>query len=120
MRIVLFKDSETSFLQALEGAGIPYERSTPMPGQVMASGSIIAIAQAVTAAAPVAAVLVAWIRARASRKIILTLSTNKVIHLEGYSVEQAQELLLTTTQLAAIDTKSTAQPETLMPPPSTN
>ena len=73
MRVALFKDSQASFTEALQGADIPYEELRPAPGQVMAAGMLITIAQTAAITAPIATVFVAWLRARASRKVMLTL-----------------------------------------------
>ena len=109
MRVALFKDSQALFLQALDEADISYEELRPMPGQVMASGSMVLIAQTAAIAGSIATVLVAWIKARASRKIILTLQGNKVIHLEGYTAEQVRELLPLVEHMTAIDTQPAKQ-----------
>jgi len=93
VRITLFKHSERSFLQALEEAEIPYDEEKLEPGQIMASGAMVTVAQTAAIAGAIASVLVAWIRARASRKIILTLRDGKIIHLEGQTVDRVEELL---------------------------
>ncbi|ANX03266.1 effector-associated constant component EACC1 [Immundisolibacter cernigliae] len=108
MRIALFKDSRESFIQALDGAGVAYEELRAPPGQVMAAGTMIAVAQTAAVAGPIAAVLVAWLKARASRKVILTLHDKRIVHLEGYSVEQVKELLPLVDHGTAIDTKPPA------------
>ena len=109
MRVALFKDSQASFLQALDEAGIPYEEVRFAPGQVMASGSMVLIAQTAAVAGSIATVLVAWIKARASRKIILTLQGNKIVHLETCTVDQVRELLPLVEQMTAIDTQPEEQ-----------
>ncbi|WP_376697577.1 effector-associated constant component EACC1, partial [Wenzhouxiangella sp. EGI_FJ10305] len=93
MRIVLFKHSEKSFLQALNQADISYKEETLEPGQIVASGALVTVAQTAAIAGAIASVLVAWIRARASRKIILTLENGQSFHLEGASVDKVEELL---------------------------
>lgn len=105
MRIALFKDSQASFLQALDDAGVPYEERRIAPGQVMAGGAMVAIAQTAATAGAVATVLVAWLKARASRKVILTLHDKRIVHLEGYSVDQVRELLPLVDHGTAIDTQ---------------
>lgn len=109
MRIALFKDSRESFTQALREAGVDYEELRVPPGEVMASGSMIAVAQTAAVAGPIAAVLVAWLKARASRKVILTLHDKRIVHLEGYSVEQVKEVLPLVDHGTAIDTKPPAE-----------
>ena len=93
MLVALFKHSEESFLQILTEAEIPYEQEKHAPGQIMASGALITIAQTAAIAGAIASVLVAWIRARASRTIILTLKDGTIIHLKGESVDRVEELL---------------------------
>jgi Effector Associated Constant Component 1 len=109
VRVTLFKDSQESVLQALNEAGISYEELRPVPGQVRASGAMVVIAQTAAIAGSIATVLVAWIKARASRKIILTLHGHKVVHLEGYTVEQVRELLPLVDHMTAIDTQPAEQ-----------
>jgi len=110
LRLTLFKDSESSFTQALEEARIEYRKITPMPGAVMASGVAVEIAQTVATSSAIAAVLVAWIRARASRKVILTTATNEVIHIEGCSVKEVKGLLPLIRNGAVIDTARPSEP----------
>ena len=105
MRIALFKDSRASFLQDLSEAGIDFEESQPIPGRIMASATYVAIAQIAAVSGAVATVLVAWIKARASRKVILTLKDQKIVHLEGYSAKEVEALLKITESVAVIDTK---------------
>lgn len=105
MRIALFKDSRASFLQDLSEAGIDFEESQPIPGRIMASATYVAIAQIAAVSGAVATVLVAWIKARASRKVILTLKDQKIVHLEGYSAKEVEALLKITESVAVVDTK---------------
>ena len=67
-------------------------------------------------AGSVAAVLVAWLKARASRKVILTLRDKRIVHIEGYSVEQVKELLPSVDHGTAFDQagKGTANEESLI------
>jgi hypothetical protein len=102
----LFKYSEDSFLTALDEQGIQYNSRTFFPpGEIMASGAFIEIAQAVASSAALAGVAVAWIKARASRKIIITRQDGQSVHLEGYSVADAEKIFATAVRVAVIDTK---------------
>lgn len=106
MRLALFKDSHSSFTQALDDGGVPYQELRPTPGQIMASGTVVAVAYTTAISGAIATVLVAWLKARASRKVILTLKGQKVVHLEGYSVEQVKELLPLVENGSVIDVES--------------
>lgn len=103
MRIALFKDSRASFLQDLSKAGVDFEESRPIPGRLMASATYVAIAQIAAVSGAVATVLVAWIKARASRKVILTLNDKNIVHLEGYSTTEVEALLKITESVTVID-----------------
>jgi len=116
LRIALFKDSQASFIQILDDVGVPYEELRAPPGQIMASGTMIVIAQTAAIAGAVATVLVAWLKARASRKVILTLHDKRIVHLEGYSVEQVRELLPLVDQGTAIDTRPAEKPDNSVKP----
>lgn len=118
IRIDLFKDSERSFLHALDQAGIAYQRRTPQFGVILNSGLAVTIgAVAGSAATALATVLVAWLKARSSRKIIVTLESRGTVQIEGYSVEQVRDLVPTITHLAAIDTRPpTDSPDQREPP----
>ena len=107
----LFKDSEKSFLAALDEGAIAYDPVAVCSGQVMASGNFIAIAQTFVCSTAFATIVVAWIKARSSRKIIITTNDNQVVHLEGYSVAQATEILALAKHVAIIDTRKPDQSE---------
>ncbi len=118
MRIALFKDSRASFLQDLSESGIIFEEIKPMPGSIMASGTYVAVAQTAAVASAVAAVLVAWLNARASRKVILTLKDKQIVHLEGYSVEEVKQLINMTETATVIDTKPVSSESNQSPQPT--
>ncbi len=108
MKVLLLGPGSDSFIAALDEAGIEYERRNPkpQPGVIMnASGDIVQFLEHAIPWASIATVLVAWIRARASRKIIVTTTDNKVVHTEGYSVEQFEKILTQAREIAIIDTK---------------
>lgn len=118
MRVALFKDSQASFLQGLNEAGIPFEELKAASGSVMASGAMVIIAQTVAIAGAIAPVLVAWLKGRASRKIILTLQDRTIIHVEGYSLEQVRELIPLIASMTAIDTSPAEQSNPSVQPPA--
>jgi hypothetical protein len=72
----------------------------------MASGALVTVAQTAAIAGAIASVLVAWIRARCSRKISLTLKDGTIVHLEGEPVDRVEELLPLVQRVDAIDTES--------------
>jgi hypothetical protein len=70
-----------------------------------ATGEVLQFIEHAIPWASLAGVAVAWLRARANRKIIVTTKDNKVIHTEGYSVEQFADILTKAREFTAIDTK---------------
>jgi hypothetical protein len=108
--ITLFKDSRDSFLAALDQQSVAYNPVAALSGQVMASGTFVAIAQAVASSTAFAAIVVAWLKGRASRKIIVTTEDNRVFHLEGYSLADAEKILSMAARVTVIDTQKPDQP----------
>jgi len=106
--VALFKDSEKSFLAALDEKGIIHSR-----GQTFSTGpqasSIVEAITAISEAMPwnaLAKVIVEWIKARKSRKIIITTEDNRIFHAEGYSVKEIEKILSEAVNVTVIDTKS--------------
>jgi hypothetical protein len=111
MRVLLLGPGSNSFPAALDEAGIRYEKHTPRPPPgviVNATGEILHFVEHVVTATSLATVLVAWIHGRASRKIIVTTKDEKVIHIEGYSVEQFEKILADAREVSVIDTQKSA------------
>ena len=106
MRVVLFKNSEVSFLQLLDDTDVSYEKLYPASSSIMASGTMIVLGQTAAIAGSMAAIIVAWLKARSSRKVIITLKDKQIVHLEGYSASEVKELLQLAEQIAVIDTLS--------------
>ncbi len=108
MRVLLLGPGSDSFPATLQDAGIEHQLlpRRPQPGVIMnATGDILQFIGHAVPWASVATFMVAWLRARASRKIIVTTKDNKVIHTEGYSVEQFEQVLTDAREVAVIDTK---------------
>jgi hypothetical protein len=89
----------------LDAAGVKYDTSVPTPGVIhAAAGDILNIAHDAAPYAAIAAVLIAWVRARATRAITLTLNDFKIIHAKGYSVDDLEVILRITKRVDVIDT----------------
>ena len=107
LRLNLFKDSEESFLAALDAEGIRHSRLELFSTQPQASG-IVETISAISDAMPwnsIAKVMVAWIEARKSRKIIITTNDHAVVHIEGCSIKEVENVLKSTLNATVIDTK---------------
>ena len=111
MVISLLGVGSETLLADFDAAGIQYVRRRPEPGQVMNAGEWIEIAKASAPLAAIATVAVAWIRARASRKVIITLDDNTILHAEGLSVDEVERLLPKAKTIAALETKKPDNPK---------
>ncbi|NSL56874.1 hypothetical protein [Uliginosibacterium aquaticum] len=108
IEINLFKDSREPFLKMLTDENIEYgEIHKFSVGAVLASGTSIGVSL-IQASAPwvaFSAVLVAWIRSRSSRKVIITTKDHVVIHIEGMSQQDVEKILDRVENITVIDTK---------------
>lgn len=110
MVISLLGVGSETLLADFDAAGIQYVRRRPEPGQVMNAGEWIEIAKVVPWVA-IAKVLVEWIRARASRKVIITLDDNSIFYAEGLSVDEVERLLPKAKTIVAAETKKPDNPK---------
>jgi Effector Associated Constant Component 1 len=99
---LLGKDSKT-LLQDFDAANVEYSVRRPRPGVIMNSGEVVEILSVAIPA--VATVFVAWLNTRQTRKIIITLNDNTIVHVEGRSVAEVEKLLIIAKTIVAIDAK---------------
>ncbi|MBI1175377.1 MAG: hypothetical protein GC139_08965 [Sideroxydans sp.] len=102
----VFKDSATSFTEALSANGIEFSRRIQLAEGPMAAGWIIDVFSAVKEATPwgaLAVVIVAWLKAKSNRKVIITSRDNEVVHTEGLSVEDTIKILERAKDIAIIE-----------------
>ena len=111
----VFKDSFRPFLELLNENNVQYQMHETRSGVPMASSRIVEIIQAVGAAsmwAGLAAVLVAFIKGRTGRKVIITTKDNTVVHAEGLTAAELERILDMAKNVAVIDTgKPSSAPE---------
>lgn len=108
IKVILFKDSKDSFLPMLNEKGVKYSLVPVRPGVVMAAGETIEILKAFGEASPFAAlawVLVEWIKAKSSRKLIIQTKNKEIVHLEGYGIKEIEKLLDRSENITVIETK---------------
>ena len=92
-----------SLLSDFDAAGVSYAERHPQPGVMMNAGEWVEIASASIQAAGV--VLAAWLHARNSRKVVLTMKDDKIEHLEGRSAEEIAALLKVAKKIVVMETK---------------
>lgn len=102
----LFNDSAEAFLALLEEHGIKYQARPIRLGVPMAAGETVEIIKAIGSIVffpSLATVIVAFIRARRGRKVIVTTEGNTVVHLEGMSPKEIEQILSQAQNITAID-----------------
>lgn len=109
IRVFVFKDSEAPVLALLEKHGLTYVRRTPTPGAIMASGDWVEILKTATIAAPLATVVVAFLKHRHGRKVIITCEDRTVIHAENLTEAELLLVLDRAQSITAIDTGKDAK-----------
>lgn len=109
----VFKESFGPFVQLLNDHRVAYRMREVRTGVPMASSGVVEIVQAVGNAAmwgALAAVVVAFINSRRGRKVIITTKDNTVVHAEGLSPKELEQVLAQAKALSAIDpTKGAAE-----------
>lgn len=105
----LFKNSYKPFTDLLVQNGVTFEERHPPAGVIMNAGETVEILNALqipSIAASLATVICAFVRARSSRKIIITLKDNQIVHAEGYSEKEIQSILSNVKNITAIETEN--------------
>lgn len=107
LRVNVFRDSHEPFTNLLKENKIEYYGIALNSFGPVNAGEILEIIKTVgnTALWPsLATVVVAFIRARKSRKIIIQTKDNQILHAEGFSVEEISKLLENARDITVIDT----------------
>lgn len=97
----------------LKENNIEFEERRPAPGQIVASGEVIEIITAIAAiAAPLATLIVGWLnRPHKSRKGIVQTNDNRIVHLEGCTIEQLTIIVSEASSMSLIQpTKDDPEP----------
>ena len=106
IQVFLFKDSYEPFVALLQEAGIEFSKRPPLrTGVVMNSGLEIGIGAVIVG--HVARVIVAYLKAQQSRKVIITTKANAVVHFqaEGLSQAELERVIPQVRNMTVIDTK---------------
>ena len=106
LEISLLGIGSETLLADLNAANIPYSRRARFSAAPVNGPELIRIAADVleALAVPIAGVLVAWIKARSSRRLIIK-SGGKEVRLEGYSLSEVQAALHLADHISALETK---------------
>lgn len=106
LQVRLFKDSRDPFVQLLDEHKLAYRAREIRPGVIMAAGEtleLIKVVGNVAIWASLAQVIVAFIKVRSSRKVIITLRDGTAVHAEGLNQKELEKVLEQARDFAAID-----------------
>lgn len=102
LQVHLFKDSYEPFTELLAQNNIDF-KERKLPFKVMASSSIIEIIADASLWGALAIVLIAWIKSKAGRTVIVTTEDNQVVHIQGYSAKQVEKILESAKDATVLD-----------------
>jgi hypothetical protein len=83
---------------------IKYQMREIRSGAIMASSEVIEVIANASIWISLASVIVAFIKAKNSREVIITTKDNKIIHAKGLDSKQLQSVLQQAKDIKAIDT----------------
>ena len=101
--IHVFKDSFGPVLELLNQNDVEYQMREQRSGVGMASSGVIEIIVNASMWVSLATVIIAFIKAKNSREVIITTKDNTVIHAKGLDSRQLQNVLEQAKQVTAID-----------------
>jgi len=110
IRVNVFKDSAEPFTELLNEHQIEYYGVALNTSGPINAGEMIEIIKTIGNASvwpALATVIVAFLKARKSRKIIIQTKDNQIFHAEGYSVKEISKVLENAHKITAIETKKT-------------
>lgn len=99
----VFKDSFGPMIELLNLHGVKYQMREQRSGVVMGASGVIELLQSAAMWGALAMIVVAFIRSRNGRKVIITTKDNEIIHAEGLNPKELEETLKRSKSLVAID-----------------
>ncbi|MDF2183119.1 hypothetical protein [Neptuniibacter sp. CAU 1671] len=102
--IHVFKHSFKPILNLLKENGIQYQMREIRAGEIIASAGVIEIILNATMWVSLASVIIAFIKAKNGREVMITTKDNKIIHAKGLDSKQLQAVLEQAKDIKAIDT----------------
>ena len=91
MLVTLLGIGSETLVQDFDAAGVEYARRRPQPGMDTSAGQVLEILRFSVPA--VAGIIVAWLNARPSRIVTVTLKDDMTWHAAGKSVAEVEKLL---------------------------
>lgn len=111
LQVHVFKDGFGPMIDLLNANGVKYQIREQRSGAVMAASGVIEVLQSASMWGALAVVVVAFIKSRNGRKVIITTKDNEIIHAEGLKPQELEDILKRSKSLAAVDPNKNAEPE---------
>lgn len=102
--IHVFKHSLGPMLSLLNDNEVKYQMRGVRSGTVMAASEVIEVIVNASMWVSLASIIIAFIKAKNSREVMITTKDNKVIHAKGLDSKQLQSVLQHAKDVKAIDT----------------
>ncbi|PPK74792.1 hypothetical protein B0F87_10735 [Methylobacter tundripaludum] len=109
LEIHLFNGSYQSLAEQLKANGIEFSERHQFSAAPATAQVVLELAGILKTAAPwasLAAVLIAWLKNRAGRKVIITTKDQGTIHVEGMSITEVERILEKTQFVSAIESRN--------------
>ncbi|OLO12733.1 hypothetical protein BTW10_04610 [Chromohalobacter japonicus] len=103
LKIHVFKDSFRPVIELLDENGLSWSMREQRSGVVMGASGIIEVVLNASMWVSMAGVLIAFIKAKNGRKVIITTRDKEVIHAEGLTAKELEKVLEKAGSVAAID-----------------
>jgi hypothetical protein len=102
--IHVFKHSFGPMLTLLNNNNLRYQMRGHRSGTILASSEVIEVIVNASMWVSFASVIIAFIKAKNNREVIITTKDNKIIHAKGLDSKQLQAVLQHAKDVTAIDT----------------
>lgn len=103
----VFKDSFEPMLGLLNDNNIQYQMQEQRFAIVMSASGVIEVIVNASLWVSLASVIIAFIKSKNSREVIITTKDNQIIHAKGLDSKQLEAVLQHAKNIAAIDTGKT-------------
>ncbi len=103
LEIHVFKNSYLPVTELLDAENLSWSMRQERSGVVMASSGVLEVALNAGAWVSIAAVLIAFIKARHGRRVMITTKEKEVIHAEGLTAKELEKILENAAWVTAID-----------------
>ncbi|GEK71998.1 MULTISPECIES: hypothetical protein [Halomonas] len=103
LKVYLFKDSFRPIIELMGENGLSWSMKEQRSGVTMASSGVVEVVLNASMWVSMASVVIAFIRAKHGRKVIITMKDKRVIHAEGLTSKELECILQKADSITALD-----------------